>query len=85
MNRVVFVIKIGLSPLRVATFEHFFDFGALICVRFEHPFGHLFVFEAIFEPLLFRILSKNRFAKLLRCLDSRVMERHVGLSFGKSV
>ena len=39
MNRVVFVIKIGLSPLRVATFEHFFDFGALICVRFEHPWA----------------------------------------------
>ena len=34
-----FVIKIGLSPLRVATFEHFFDFGALICVRFEHPWA----------------------------------------------
>ena len=39
MNRVVFVIKIGLSPLRVATFEHFFDFGALICARFEHPWA----------------------------------------------
>ena len=41
---------------------------------------HLFVFEAISERLLFCILSKNRFVKLLSCLHSRVMERHLDLS-----